>query len=123
MTAIRHILVRNLDLKMQIGAYAREKGRTQNARINLDLSVLDTPSDDHDLGSVVDYCALIDRIRAHAMSGHVHLVETLAEQIAAICLEDARVLKARVRVEKTEAIPDAESAGVEIERERPSLQG
>jgi dihydroneopterin aldolase len=123
MTAIRHILVRNLDLKMQIGAYAREKGRTQNARINLDLSVLDTPPDDHDLASVVDYCALIDRIRAHAMNGHVHLVETLAEQIAAICLDDARVLKALVRVEKTEAIPDAESAGVEIERERPSLQG
>jgi dihydroneopterin aldolase len=123
MTGIRHILVRNLDLKMQIGAYAREKGRIQNARINLDLSVLDTPADDHDLASVVDYCALIDKIRAHAMSGHVHLVETLAEQIAAICLEDARVLKARVRVEKTEAIPDAESAGVEIEREGPSLQG
>jgi dihydroneopterin aldolase len=118
MTGIRHILVRNLDLKMQIGAYAREKGRTQNARINLDLSVLDTPPDDHDLSSVVDYCALVDKIRAHAMREHVHLVETLAEQIAAICLQDARVLKARVRVEKTEAIPDAESAGVEIERER-----
>jgi len=118
MTGIRHILVRNLDLKIQIGAYAREKGRIQNVQINLDLAVLDTPPDDYDLGSVVDYCALIDRIRAHATSGHVHLVETLAERIAAICLEDARVLKARVRVEKTEAIPDAESAGVEIERER-----
>jgi 7,8-dihydroneopterin aldolase/epimerase/oxygenase len=123
MTGIRHILVRDLEFAMQIGVYHREKGRAQKVRINLDLSVVDDPVDDHDLKTVVDYCALIDRIRAHALGKHVHLVETLAEQIAAICLEDARVLKARVRVEKTEAIPDAESAGVEIERERPSLQG
>jgi dihydroneopterin aldolase len=118
MTRLRHIIVSNLEFPMQIGVYTREKGRTQKVRINFDLSVLDTPADDHDLKTVVDYCALVDRIRAHALSRHVHLVETLAEEIAAICLEDARVLKARVRVEKPEAIADADAAGVEIERER-----
>jgi dihydroneopterin aldolase len=118
MSRIRHIIVSNLEFPMHIGVYHREKGRTQKVRINFDLSVLDTPADDHDLSTVVDYCALVDRIRAHALKRHVHLVETLAEEIAAICLEDSRVLKARVRVDKPEAIADADAAGVEIERER-----
>ena len=118
MPAVRHIFVRDLELEIEIGYYGHEKGRRQRTRINLDLSVLDTPADDHDLATVVDYVAAVDRIRAHTQSGHVHLVETLAERIAAVCLQDERVLKARVRVDKLEAIPDAASAGVEIERTR-----
>jgi dihydroneopterin aldolase len=118
---MRHVFVRNLDLEMEIGVYSHEKGRTQKARINLDLSVRDTPVDDNDLTTVVDYVAVVDKIRAHALSGHVHLVESLAERVAAICLEDPRVLRARVRVDKLEAIAEAESAGVEIERSRQAL--
>lgn len=118
MTRLRHILVKDLEFLCQIGFYRREKGRTQPVRINLDLLVEDTPADDHNLSTVVDYCALVDRIRTMAMKDHVNLVETLAEHIAAICLEDARVKTARVRVEKPEAIADAGSAGVEIERSR-----
>ena len=121
MTKLRHIVLRDLEFPMHIGVYTSEKGRTQKVRINLDLSVVDGPVDDHDLKTVVDYCALVDRIRSHALTRHVHLVETLAEEIAAICLEDERVLSARVRVEKPEAIADAEAAGVEIERERDTL--
>jgi dihydroneopterin aldolase len=116
MTGLRHILVKDLVLQMQIGVYGHEKGRTQRARINLDLAVLDTPPDDHHLSSVVDYCAIVNKIREHAMSKHVNLVETLAEEIAAICLEDNRVRSARVRVEKLDAISNADGAGVEIER-------
>ncbi|MBV8976899.1 MAG: dihydroneopterin aldolase [Alphaproteobacteria bacterium] len=115
---VRHILVSDLEFAMQIGAYHHEKGRMQRVRINLDLTVPDTPVDDHRLASVLDYCALVDRIRGHAVQGHVHLVETLAERIAALCLEDERVLHARIRVEKLEAIEDAAAAGVEIERRR-----
>jgi dihydroneopterin aldolase len=118
MAGLRHILVKDLVLHMQIGVYNHEKGRTQRARINLDLSVLDTPSDDHHLSSVVDYCVIVNKIRAYATSKHVNLVETLAEQIATICFEDNRVRIARVRVEKLDAIADAEGAGVEIERTR-----
>jgi dihydroneopterin aldolase len=44
------------------------------------------------------------------------LVETRAEDVAAMCLEDRRVLSARVRVEKLDILEDAQSVGVEIER-------
>ncbi|OYV35424.1 MAG: diguanylate cyclase, partial [Acidocella sp. 20-61-6] len=51
-------------------------------------------------------------------AGHVQLVETLAERLCEVCLADARVLIARVRVEKLDVFADAASAGVEVERRR-----
>ena len=68
------------------------------------------------LDSVVDYEAVADNIRAIVAAGHINLAESLAERIAASCLEDKRVEKARIRVEKLHALPGTESAGVEIER-------
>ena len=40
----------------------------------------------------------------------------MAEDIAAMCLEDPRVRSVRVRVEKLDILENAESVGVEIER-------
>ncbi len=68
--------------------------------------------------SVVDYATITRAIRAIIAKDHINLAETLAERIAAACFEDKRVKTARVRVEKLHALPGAESAGVEIERER-----
>ena len=42
--------------------------------------------------------------------------ETLAERIAAMCLEHPMILAARISVEKPNAIDTAEGAGVEILR-------
>ena len=61
---------------------------------------------------------MADKIRAMVASGHVNLVETLAERIADIFLSDPRVDAVRVRVEKLDIFADAESVGVEIERAR-----
>ena len=66
----------------------------------------------------MDYGVVADQIRAMVATGHVNLVETLAERIADICLSDIRVEAARIRVEKLDILPDAESVGVEIERTR-----
>ena len=58
-------------------------------------------------------------IKAIIDAGHINLVETLAERIGDFCVADPRVLSARVRVEKLEAVAEAASAGVEIERTAP----
>ena len=91
---------------------------TQPVRINVDLAVEDLIDLGDDLAKVVDYGVIETKIRAIIAEGHVRLVETLAERIAAACFEDARVKTARVRVEKLHALSNAESAGVEIERTR-----
>ena len=114
---IRHVFVRDLELAARIGVYASEHGRTQRIRVNVDLGAAESGEDGvDDLDRVVDYSVIVDRVRALVAAGHVRLVETLAERIAAACLEDPRILSARIRVAKLDIYPDASSVGVEIER-------
>lgn len=114
--AIRHVFVRDLVLDCSIGVHAHEKGEAQRVRVNLDLAVREDRDIADDIGNVVCYEAMVSGIRGLVGAGHINLVETLAERIAAMCLEDRRVRTARVRVEKLDVFPDATSVGVEIER-------
>ena len=115
---IRHVFIRNLELPAQIGVWRHEHGKEQPVRINVDLAVEDLIDLGDDLTKVVDYGVIEDKIRAIIGEGHIRLIETLAERIAAACFDDERVQTARVRVEKLHALSNAESAGVEIERTR-----
>jgi len=117
--AIRHVFIRNLELDVEIGIYSHEKGKTQKVRLNVDMAVTDAPVKEDRLESVVDYADITRKVRKLVAGGHVALAETLAERVAEICFDDARVRVVRVRVEKLEALRGAESAGVEIERKRP----
>lgn len=117
-TALRHVFVRDLMLDAHIGVHQHEKLGPQRIRINVDLAVWEKDVDGigDKLANVVCYEEVVSGIRALVAEGHVNLVETLAEQIAALCLEDARVRIARVRVEKLDVFADVTSVGVEIER-------
>lgn len=114
---IYHIFVRDLTLPCSIGIHAHEREAQQRVRINIDLAVreADEPLND-DFKRVVNYEKIADRVRRIIARGHVQLVETLAEAIAAACLEHERVRTARVRIEKLDILADASSVGVEIER-------
>lgn len=114
--AVRHVFVRNLMLSCKIGVHRHEQARTQRVCINLDLAVRDERDLHDDLANVVCYERITNAVRAVVSGRHIKLLETLAEEIARICLEDARVRSARVRVEKLDIFPDATSVGVEIER-------
>ena len=119
-TIHRRIFIRDLVVPCAIGVHAHERNGTQRVRINTDLLVRDDGRPLHDnIGNVLSYEAIIDGIRALTESGHINLVETLAERIAALCLDDRRVESVRVRVEKLDVYADAASVGVEIERGRP----
>ncbi|MBT3237805.1 MAG: dihydroneopterin aldolase [Rhodospirillaceae bacterium] len=122
--AIRHVFVRDLELKCSIGVHSHEKDAPQRVLINLDLAVREGETNgqlNDDIENVVCYEALTNGVREIVADGHVNLVETLAEDIAAMCLEDTRVRSARVRVEKLDVFTEATSVGVEIERFNPDL--
>jgi 7,8-dihydroneopterin aldolase/epimerase/oxygenase len=113
---IRHVFIRDLMLSCKIGVHRHEQAGTQRVRINLDLAVRDNRDLHDDLANVVCYERITNAVRAVVSGRHIKLLETLAEKIAGICLEDARVRSVRVRVEKLDIFPDATSVGVEIER-------
>lgn len=111
------ILVRDVVLKCLIGIHAHELLAPQRVRINVDMAVLEQagPLSD-DIANVVSYEDVIEGIKRMLAEGHINLVETLAEKIAALCLADERVASVRVRVEKLDVYAEAASVGIEIER-------
>lgn len=122
--AIRHVFVRNLVLNCSIGVHQHERAALQRIRVNIDLAVLEGETNgklDDELSNVVCYEDLTKGLRALASREHVNLVETLAEDVANMCLADNRVRSVRVRIEKLDIFDDAESVGVEIERLNPTL--
>lgn len=114
---IRHVFIRDMIVDCSIGIYGHEKEHEQRVRINLDLAVVEGEmSINDDIRNVISYEDMAKGIEAIIARGHINLVETLAENIAEMSLKDFRVKVARVRVEKLDIIPSAESVGVEIER-------
>ena len=116
---LRHVFVRDLEIEALLGIYPEEKAKPQRIIVNIDLSVKEGPDRlSDDIKNVVSYEIVVKKVERIVAQGHVNLVETLAELIAAACLKDARVMAARVRIEKPDVIKNARSVGVEIERSR-----
>jgi dihydroneopterin aldolase len=116
---LRHVFVKDLEIKALLGIYPKEKTTPQRIIVNIDLSVKegDDPASD-DIKNVVSYEIVVKKVETIVAQGHVNLVETLAELIAIACLKDKRVMAARVRIEKPDVIKNARSVGIEIERVR-----
>lgn len=123
---LRCVFVRRLRLAASIGVHPHEREARQPVVIDIALGVEDdgarplsrAPVGRDALGRTVDYEAVAAAARAVVAAGHVMLAETLAERIAEACLGDPRVRIVRVTVEKPQALPDADCAGVTIERRR-----
>ena len=75
-----------------------------------------------DIDDAVNYRTITKRVIRLVEESQFCLVEKLAAEIAAICLQDPRVESASVRVEKPGALRFARSVGVEIHRTRADLE-
>ena len=115
--AISKVFVTGVQVQAQIGVYRHEIGRVQPLVVDVELDVPTSASDR--LVETVNYEAILKAAQDLAGQGHIALVETFAHRLAEKCLEDPRVSRARVRIEKPLALaPDAVAAGVEIVLER-----
>ena len=106
------VFVEGLALQAEIGLYDHERGRTQPLSVDVELAL--APAIAHGIQGTVNYETLAAKARALAAAGHIELVETFAERLAAACLDHPRALQVRVRVRKLDAIGGAQAAGVEL---------
>jgi dihydroneopterin aldolase/D-erythro-7,8-dihydroneopterin triphosphate epimerase len=113
------IQIKDLLLRTVIGINEEERRNRQDVLINITLFA-DTraagASDDID--DAVNYRTITKQVIAMVESSRFFLVEKMAAEIASICLDDARVERVKVCVEKPGALRFARSVGVEIERAR-----
>lgn len=110
------IIVDGLVVSMGLGAYAREHGHSQRVRFDVVVELASRRSRADDMSDIFSYDVITDAVAELAASGHVVLVETLAEALAARILQEPRALKAVVRVTKLDLGPTA--MGIEITRIR-----
>lgn len=112
----RRLFLRRYEVWINIGVHDYEKRGEQRVLINVDLYIPlmhSTPRHDH-LEEVVDYDFMRRSIAQRVQQGHVHLQETLCDDVLALMLAHPHVKAARVSTEKPDVYPDCESVGCEV---------
>jgi dihydroneopterin aldolase len=112
----RRLFLRNYEVMINIGVHDFEKKGEQRVLINVDLYIplaLSTPKDDH-LAEVVDYDFMRETIARRMAQGHVHLQETLCDDVVRAMLAHPNVRAVRVSTMKPDVYPDCEGVGVEV---------
>ena len=113
------IFLNDFMIDANIGVYKHEKIKSQPLRINIIAKVKNPKKiNDDKLYSVVCYNQISKKIKKIIKSGHTILLEKLAEKIFQECFKNKRIQTMKIRLEKLDAIQDAESAGIEVERSR-----
>lgn len=111
----QRILLSDLTLPCRIGVTEEERAQRQRLRFNIEIEASPRPPRQDKITEVVDYGPLVARIRKVCAEAEFRLLESLAGQIAQACFFDARVLRARVRIEKLDRYPDMGGIGCEFE--------
>ena len=106
------VFVRGLRVEAGIGVHDHELGRLQFLVIDVTLELAPIPVEQ--LGDTINYETVAEAARAIVAEGHVGLVETFAERLALACLEDGRVRRCTVRIEKPGALDGAAAAGCAV---------
>jgi dihydroneopterin aldolase/D-erythro-7,8-dihydroneopterin triphosphate epimerase len=115
------IYIRNLEIRCIIGVNQDERTEKQDVVINVILFT-DTRKAGRtdDLADSVDYKRVKKAILSLVESSEFLLIEKLADEIAKVCLDDSKVQKVNVTVDKPGALRYTRSVAVEIVRTRES---
>ena len=112
----RRLFLRDYEVWINIGVHDFEKKGEQRVKINVDLYVplaQSTPTQDQ-LDEVLDYDFIRRTITQRVSMGHIHLQETLADDVLRLMLAHPSVRAARVATEKPDVYPDCDAVGCEV---------
>ncbi len=118
------IQIKDLLLRTIVGINEEERHHRQDVLVNITLySDTRAAGASDEIEDAVNYRTITKRVIKRVEESSFYLVEKMAAEIAAICLQDPRVGAVDVRVEKPGALRFARSVGVEIHRTRANLDG
>ena len=106
------IFVRGLEVAAGIGVYDHEQGRLQ--RLVIDVTLELTPAPIERLSDTINYETVAEAARTIVAAGHIGLVETFAERLGLAMLDDVRVRRCTVRIEKPGALGGETVPGCEL---------
>jgi dihydroneopterin aldolase len=112
----RRLFLKDYEVYINIGVHDFEKRAEQRVIFNVEIYVpldLNTPMKDR-LEEVLDYDFIRKTIVERVKRGHIHLQETLCDEIVTAILEHPNVIAVRVSTAKPDVYPDCEAVGVEV---------
>lgn len=112
----RRLFLHNYEIFINIGVHEFEKKGEQRVFINIDLYVpLSESTPQHDLlEEVVDYDFMRSSVENRISKGHIHLQETLCDDLAKSMLMHPKVRAVRISTMKPDVYPDCNGVGVEV---------
>ncbi|MEW6445396.1 MAG: dihydroneopterin aldolase [Pseudomonadota bacterium] len=111
------VFISDLRIQTIIGIYDWERVTRQSVRLDLEMGWDNrAPAADDDIIHALDYKAVAQRLVKFIGESEFLLVETMAEAVAGIILNDFGSPWVRVRVSKPGAVKGAAEVGVLIER-------
>jgi len=114
------IFIRDFLIRCIVGIRPEEREKKQDVLVSLSLEGdFSAAGKTDDIADAIDYSGLKKRVIEFAEASSFNLVETLAGRIAGLCLEDSKVQRVHVWVEKPTALRFARTVGVHICRSRP----
>ena len=113
------IFIEGLQTQCVIGIFDWERRIRQTVHIDLEIPTNARRAARRDrIEDAINYKLIAKRILNETKKSRFHLVESLAEFVANLCLREFRLSEVTVRVSKPGAIRGSDNVGVEITRRR-----
>jgi len=111
------VYIRDLKIETVIGIYDWERKIKQTIRIDLDMGFdLTAAAASDNIDDTLDYKAVAKRLIAFVEVSSFYLVETIADRIAQIVINEFGVKWLKLTLSKPEAVTGSSDVGVIIER-------
>ena len=123
-TVKRTVFIKDFIIEEIIGFYKHEKEKKQKIIFNIVLDIHQSSlPDEKDIKSIVDYEKITNKLENLTKSKKYNFLESLAEDSFKEIFEDKRINSLKIKIEKPEAIKNAESVGVEVFKTRKDYEG
>ena len=120
----RTVFIKNFIIEEIIGIHDFEKIKKQKIKFNIVLDVdKSSVPNEKDIKSIVDYEKITNKLENLTKSKKYNFLESLAEDSFKEIFEDKRINSVVIKIEKPEAIKNAESVGVEVFKTRKDYEG
>lgn len=117
------LYIRNLKVDAVVGIFSWEKRIRQPLHLDLELAVdIRQAAATDNIAYALDYKTVSTRLSDYIRHSEWHLIETLAENIANLLMNEFGVTWLRLRLSKPAALPAADSVGLMIERGSQTLR-
>ena len=121
---IRTVFIKNFIIEEIIGIHEYEKIKKQKIKFNIVIDVNEnTIPNEKNIESIVDYEKITKKLENLAKSKKYNFLESLVEDSFKEIFEDERINSVKIKIEKPEAIKNADSVGVEVFKTRNDYEG